>query len=394
MKLWDSLTGCVQIKIMCADIVAFLNRISQEKIVLNNVKYIDEMTIHVEILRKSVPFLEAIAHKTGCETEIIGLRGLYWSFGAVLRRPVLILNLIIVCFLTWFLPQRIMFIQITGNQNVPQKLIMEKAEQCGLVFGVISGTIRSEKIKNALLQEIPQLEWAGITTKGCVATISVKERICQANTMPINGVPQNIIASRDGIIRILTVEKGNGLCKVGQAVKKGQLLISGYTDCGLKIQAEAAKGEVFAETVRHFRVTAPESCSIIQVHGNLKKRYSICIGKKLIKLYEGSGISPAGCVRMYSEKFLTLPGGFSLPVSLISEQWQPVTLCASENVEDSSWLSHFSEALLQKQMVAGQILRAKTALHISEDATILNGIYYCLESIGKTKTQALLQGDV
>ena len=42
--------------------------------------------------------------------------------------------------------------------------------------------IRSEKVKNSLLQRIPQLQWAGINTDGCVAVISVREKTAIKNS--------------------------------------------------------------------------------------------------------------------------------------------------------------------------------------------------------------------
>ena len=60
----------------------------------------------------------------------------------------------------------------------------------------------------------------------------------------------SIVASRDGVITSITTTKGTPLCKAGQAVKAGQILISGYTDCGISIRADPAEGEVFAETYR------------------------------------------------------------------------------------------------------------------------------------------------
>ena len=42
--------------------------------------------------------------------------------------------------------------------------------------------------------------------------------------------PMNVVAGKDGVITSVSAMEGNCLCAVGQAVKKGQVLISAYTD--------------------------------------------------------------------------------------------------------------------------------------------------------------------
>ena len=91
-----------------------------------------------------------------------------------------------------------------GNQNVPENLILELASQCGLSFGTERRQVRSEQVKNALLGAVPELEWVGINTAGCVATISVRERQKGENIGQAGGV-SSIVASCDGMITGIVV---------------------------------------------------------------------------------------------------------------------------------------------------------------------------------------------
>ena len=79
-------------------------------------------------------------------------------------------------------------------------------------------------MKNALLQQIPTLQWAGINTDGCVATISVREKTVQMQ-QDVRYPVISIVAVRDGYITQMTVTAGSAGCKVGQSVEKGQVLI-------------------------------------------------------------------------------------------------------------------------------------------------------------------------
>jgi sporulation protein YqfD len=149
--------------------------------------------------------------------------------------------------LTIFLPTRVLFIHVEGNSTVEERRILEAAQECGIRFGASRRQVRSEKMKNRLLEKVPELKWAGVNTSGCTAVISVREQPVQEQRTGYTGI-SSIVAACDGRITSCTVTKGNGLCAPGQVVQKGQLLISGYLDCGICIRVTGAEGEIFAET--------------------------------------------------------------------------------------------------------------------------------------------------
>jgi hypothetical protein len=128
---------------------------------------------------------------------------------------------------------------------------------------------------------------------------------------------RNVVANRDAVVSSVTVTKGSGQCVPGQAVKKGQVLISGYVDSGIVVTATGAEGDVMGITSRDLEVLMPLCCSRRTSVTYESVKYCVLIGKKRIKFYKGSGISGGSCVKMYSEYVLTMPGGFELPVRLI-----------------------------------------------------------------------------
>ena len=155
-----------------------------------------------------------------------------------------------------FLPTRIFFVRVEGNVTTPTRLILDAAGESGIRFGASRRAVRSEKMKTALLSALPHLHGAGGNTSGCVATGSVRQRTEPEVTGQDRAV-SSIVASRDGFIVSATVTRGNSLCRVGQSVKAGQVLISGYTDCGICIQATRAEGETCAQTSREFAAVTP-----------------------------------------------------------------------------------------------------------------------------------------
>jgi len=391
MGLWLSLTGMLQIEMKCADPSYALTQMQQRGITLNSVQYVDEFTVSFSVSRMQIHAVRALAQKRGFELRLADRNGLYWMLIGLLQRPVLLLGLAGLFFLGIFLPTRVLFIQVEGNRAVPSRLIIEAAADCGITFGASRREVRSERMKNALLEKLPQLQWAGINTSGCTAVISVKERQLQQNPQPLLGVA-SIVACRDGMITTVTTTRGNPLCKPGQAVKAGQTLISGYTDCGLTIQAVRAEGEIYAETERNLTVITPVQYAQRQQIGSAERKYALIIGKKRINLYFGSGISCVSCVKMYTESYLTLPGGFQLPLAIATEtQINGQCDAASTPVITESHLLAAAQRYLTDQMVAGQILHADTSFLEEDGLIVVYGRYACLEMIGQIREEEIVK---
>ena len=393
MGIGKSLIGLLDVHLTSASITGLLTDINNAGIHLLCVKSVDELSVHATIYRYDYRLLCSICRKKGGECRITTRHGIYWALKSLVYRPVLIIGMSMLLLLALVLPSRILFVWIEGNESIPTNLIIEKAETCGICFGSERALVRSENIKNKLLSLIPQLQWAGINTYGCVAVISVQERQA-ADALPSQTETVNsIVAIRDGVIEEMTVFNGNPLCKPGQAVEKGQILVSGYIDCGLLIKAVRANAEIKAKTHRGLEVISPlPSFKRAECFG-VKRNFSLIIGKKLINLYKGSGISDAGCVKICTQRNLKLPGGFLLPIALVEERierYEEVT-AVPDNSTYRAWLTDYAENYLCNQMLAGQVLSRQLLFDKQTDAVLLKGTYECLEIIGKIQSEENLQ---
>lgn len=379
--------GDITLELTSADIPGALGAFSQAGIILSDVVQVSELTVRMTVRRQDYGIVSGTAERRGETLRQIRRLGSYWKYRGILRHPVLILGILLLLTLTAWLPTRVLFIQVEGNTSVPTRLILEKAAQCGIVFGAERGEVRSEKMKNALLEAVPQLQWAGINTRGCVAVITVEERRVQKQEVkPVTG---SIVAVCDGVIRECTVIRGTALCKPGQAVREGETLISGYTDCGGVILREAAEGEVYAETRREIMALTPEKWTFRGEILSAATKYSLILGKNRINFYEDSGILDSSCVKMYSEYYMTLPGGLQLPVILVREEW--TWYSQSEKTVDTGStgqiLLEYAQDYLRSRMVAGQILERQEAV----DGCTLYAEYICLEMIGQVRYEEITE---
>lgn len=382
-----SLSGTVGVQILSADIHRILAILTNANVAFYDLQFVDELTVRFVVSRQDHRRMRKLLQKSGAKIEIVTRNGLYWTLKGLLRRPVLVLGIAIYILLVLAVPSRIFFVRIEGNSQVPEREILEAASECGIVFGAHRRQVRSEQIKNALLQKLPALQWVGVNTRGCVAVISVTER--QEDPISDNTQKGSILASRDAIIRQITVLRGTQMCRVGQAVKAGQLLVSGYKDYGISQKFTGAVAEIYGQTERHLEAVAMASGLKRTKIVTEEKKYSLIIGKKQINFYKDSGILDTSCVRMYKRMYLSLPGGYVLPLALVEQR-----ICyydtAMVDAPTPAFLETASRAYLMRQMTAGSILTESVS--VSEDAEVfrLSGKYECLEMIAVTTTEEFL----
>ena len=389
MDLWKSLGGMVRFKLTSADPAAAISQVNAAGITVFDADRVDDdIVTEFSVRRQDVNKLQSLAKKRGYDLTLSRRSGIYWVGKRFLRRPVLTAGILLFLLAAMYLPSRIFFFEIEGNITIPTRLILEKCQQCGISFGASRREVRSEKMKNALLAAIPELQWAGINTSGCRAVITVRERTKTQQPQNDCGV-SSIVAKRDGVITQCTVIKGNPLCKVGQAVRAGEVLVSGYTDCGITIQATQAQGEIYAATNRTLTAISPLNWQSKGTKTVTEKKYSVIIGKKRINFYKGSGISGATCDKMYTKSYVTLPGGFQLPIIVATEIWtyydeSTVTLSQPD-------LSNFANRYLLEQMIAGQIVSRFESGMADEGIYRFQGNYACTEMIGQIRSEETIK---
>ena len=375
--------GC---EILSADPSGILRMLLNNGIVLQDMEFADALTIRFYVPWRQYKLLCRLAESRGGKVRVLVRRGIIWQLLQISRRPVLLVGILIMLALSLWVPTRVFFVQVEGNESVHTNQILEQAARCGIGFGASRRQVRSEKMKNALLSQIPQLQWAGVNTYGCVAVISVKERTVQQTTLD-SAVVSSIVSSREGVIRTLTVTKGIAQCQVGQTVKAGEVLISGVSAVGDIQRAGVAEGEIFAETLRDLVAYAPTQYALRTENTQTSKKYGLIIGKKRINFWNNSGISHSSCVRIYLEHYVTLPGGFRLPIGYYVDEHTCCRIVSCEGREAGDDLQKFMRDYLRSIMIGGQILSETYLQTEAGGFARLDGRFQCLEMIGITRIE-------
>lgn len=393
MDLWNKICGTLLLEITAADPERLINCLTQEHIELWDVNRKSQLQIRLRIRRNAFPQVEQWVQKNGGEIAVIGAAGLFYRMRSWKKRPLILGCILILTVLTLILQETILFVDVVGNESVPRRMILEAAEQQGLHFGADRRALRSEELKNALLGEIKSLEWVGVNTSGCRAVIHVREREAEPEFSELDY--SSLIASSDAIVERIVMNRGNLLCREGQAVSKGDILVSGFTDLGICSRAVSAQAEIYALTARPVCAVLPAEYRLQEETVRQEIRISLVIGKKRINLYSDSGILPPGCGKMTYSLPLKLPGGDALPVRLVicCNLWYNTQNMRRSESEADIFLHQAAEQAVLEDAVSGQILTRQTQVISEPDLFILEGKLQCREMIARRATGVILEGD-
>ncbi len=373
MELWWHLGGWVRLRLTSADCMTRLRAISRE-MPMENLVWISELTAEFCVRRGDA---RKITVRDGETLKVLGSHGLPEMVKRMGKWRIFTAAVLAFGLLTVWLSGRILFLQVVGNGEIPTRLILEAAADAGVYFGASRREMQSEQVKNHLLYAIPELRWAGVNTTGCTAVITVRPR--SSEEMPTDDLPGDIVAVRDAVVTSVYPQTGSVLVQRGQAVQEGQVLISGTTDLGLLTRTDRAAGEVYGLTRHEITAKLPANHRVRQENGEIRRVRSLIFGKKRFYFSNDSGILHTTCVKMISVKNLTLPGGFRLPVALVTETYYLCDTVLNEREAGTEALRTAARSYVLEQMVAGEIREADWTWG---DNTI-HGVLECREMIGR-----------
>ena len=383
MELWWRVRGWVRLRLTSADCAGRLRTLSLE-VRLEDIRFENDLTVTFSVFYGD---RDRVLVRDGDSLEVIGGGGLPRWLAFLGRWKSVAVMIFLLGMLTVFLQGRVLFFRVEGNGTVPSRLILEQAADFGLGFGTAAREIRSEQVKNHLLWAIPELRWAGVNVSGCTAVITVAER--DAARDPEAELPGDIVAALDAVVTDVFPATGTLMVAPGQAVRAGEVLVSGATDLGLLVRADRAEGEVYGLTRRNFEVVLPSVTTLRQENGRVIRKFSLRIGKKYVNFSNDSGILHGTCVKMRTVNYLTLPGGFQLPVALVTETYR---LCETQSIPRPDGEDQMAEAARRyvlEQMTAGTIA--------SEQLTVQGGSvkaeFACREMIGVFRPGIETEGD-
>lgn len=388
------LAGYYRIRVRGAAPELALYRLTQAHIPFWDIVRTDDFASDISIRRKDWDQVTAIVSRVQEGADLLGEHGLLCHFRGLKKRKLFVLSVLLCLGLAYLLPNFVWCLHVEGNVVVPEQQILRELQELGVGFGTWGPSIVPQDLKNQMLNQVPALEWLTVNQSGGLATVVVRERQ-PASAIVDRRQVTNLIASRDCIVTKMEVFSGQAVCKTGQSMRAGELLVSGYADWEHCIQATRSLGEIYGRTWRQQRAVIPADWDFQSDSGGTHTRYALLLGRKRINFFQNSGIWYPECDKMVMYRQLTLPGGYSFPLTLVVETARERTVTAGElkQREAEDTLKTGTAAAARSDMVAGEIVREDLKVRRGSGVYELTGVYECHEMVARTAPAILMESE-
>lgn len=335
------------------------------------------------VLASDYKKLGRIARRLGLKMRIEKKHGLYFAAKKHRDKIGLAAGAIFAAAVVLFLNIFVWEINISGNKAVSDEEIMATLEKSGLKIGTLRSGHDERQIEWNILNENRKVAWATVNIQGCCANVVVSETKPEAEMKYDDDKPVNIVAAKYGVIRKMDVFDGQGAVRVGDAVMKGDLLVSAaFEDRHGKLTLKHARARVMAETDYEITAEFPLEQTIETTDGIKRTVREIEIMGMRIPLG-----SSAGCKELPAEKeerelyFLWI----RLPVKEICTKYfivkrNTITYTTEQAKSGAFQLLEQREAEEMRDM---QIISRSTEEKIADGKYIVTAVYDCIMDIAK-----------
>lgn len=251
LKFLRFVFGYVKIKVTGFAPERFMNLIIQHEFVVWNVETIEDgYTFYTG--RKNLIDMKPYFHKTKMRFHIEGKYGLPYFLKRYRKRSIFVLGCGICCFLLYILSLFVWEIKVEGEDKLVNEEILKYVEEKHVPLGTRVADVNCGQLEVALKENYQDISWISCDLDGTVLSIHLVEGV---SVVPKEeGVVGDVVASMDGEIEKIITRTGTPIAKVGDSVKKGDILISGtvylYDDYNEILETDYVKadGDVIAKT--------------------------------------------------------------------------------------------------------------------------------------------------
>lgn len=366
-----------------------LNLAAKKELGLWDIEY-TESGIQAKIIAHRYRKLLPLARKCSVRLQTVSKHGLPFLITPYMHRPGIALGVFIFCGMIWFLSQFIWFIELPKDLSPQTAAMVEtRLSEAGLRPGVLRSHISGSIIADELILHIPDISWAGISIIGSNVTVEAKEIKNEVHIIDRSS-PRNLVASCDGVIESVLCTNGQAVVTKGDAVAKGELLISGvveYDDSS--VHFVYAEGEVTAKT--NFFLTSRVEYEQKQYRRTGKvytMRRVMFFGLEL-PLWIGK--MPEGNFDREYERITPELSGIRLPFEMISERWFELEPVITDIGKDAALAKARAEVAAQlNKMELIEIISVQEDIAYSDFAATCTIYVTALQSIAQ-ETEILFE---
>ena len=393
-RIVDFLRGWTRLTVCGAFPERAINLFARNGVRFWAVEQRDGQTLCMTVLRRDAARASLLAGRAGCVVQVSARAGLPVFLGRFRRRYAFLAGLALSVLAVALLSGFVLTIEVTGNEQVPDAVILSELRRQGLRPGVYGASLDTRQISLAVAIDLPELSWITVNLHGTRAEVIVRECVPPPPLLEEEGV-SDIVAGTDGLILRVDAVEGQALVREGDLAAAGETLISGtvtmegpeYSGIEPTYLYVRAAGEVRARTWRTVRAAIPVTAQVKRYTGESRTRWSLTVFERRINFYPNGSIPWEKYDKISKSHVLTLPGGQRLPVFLTREtlrRWQPVTASINADAAQTLLRERLSRRLADTVGEDGRILRTDWSARIAGGLLTVTGSAECEEQIGVT----------
>lgn len=173
--------------------------------------------------------LHRIAFRHGGRVKAVKRKGLPFFLHPLKNRWGILVGMAFSVFLISFMGGFIWNVTVVGNDRVTDAKIVDYLACNGFKTGMRWSDTDKENLEFGVMAEFDEVSWISINKIGSLALVEINETRDKPNITD-NSKITNVVAEDDGIIIHVTALGGWSQVKAGDAVSKGDLLISGVNE--------------------------------------------------------------------------------------------------------------------------------------------------------------------
>lgn len=287
------ITGYVTILIKGDRPELFFQKCIQRGIPVWNVKKTDNESCFGNIRLSDVKEIKAIKRQTDYKLQFIDKKGYPFFIRRFTKKKQLMLGLIMSIMLIIFLSNIIWEVKITGVPKDIEEKISKQLDSYGVHSGAWMFTMEQPTvIQDQLVKDVPELLWVGVEQKGTTFYLEGVEKSIVEEEEPTG--PQNLVATKKGVIRNMYVSEGVPRASVNDYVEPGDVLVSGILNEAEneedgeednELDLVAADGDITATTWYEVSVTVPLEGNYEMLSGDQAKKYYLRLGNLQLPIW-------------------------------------------------------------------------------------------------------------
>ena len=355
----------------------FLNLCAQAGVGFWDLEWLDPHTLRLRVSRRDARRVGPLAEKVLCEARARRHLGFPYFLAGFRKRYALLLGLALSLAAVCLLSRFVLTIEVSGNETVSTAAILTELSRQGVRVGAYGPGLDVRRISQESLLRLDGLAWMSINLHGTRAEVLVREKLPEPEVRD-ESTPANVVAQADGVILDLEVLDGQAAFQEGEAVLRGEVVISGtmdlrepeYSAVDAGQRLVHARGNVWARTYRTLTAQIPLEAQVKRYTGEEETQWSLLVLGRTVNFFGRGGVFSEGYDKIVETHPLTLPGGRVMPLALRRTEYRAyVTEPAALN------------AGAARSMLEERLLERLDAL-IGEDGEVLDTVFTVREEDG------------